>query len=282
MISRRAFLRLFGGAFAAGAGLLSYAFIEPRYRLVTTSYRFTPPGFPKRAKPLRIAAIADLHAVEPWMPLSRIEEIVRATNALEPDLIVLLGDYVSAIPRRLRSGIVPMQAWGAALAKLSAPLGTFAVLGNHDWYHEPEAVRATLIGNSIPVFENDATKLKTADGFEFWLAGLGDQVARRDDLVATMRAITDDAPALLLAHEPDIFPQVPERISLTLCGHTHGGQVRIPFLGPLIVPSRYGTRYAYGHIVEEGRHLVVSGGLGCTFLPVRVAMPPEIVLLELG
>lgn len=282
MISRRAFLRLFGGAFAASAGLLSYAFIEPRYRLVTTSYRFTPPGFPKRAKPLRIAAIADLHAVEPWMPLSRIEEIVRATNALEPDLIVLLGDYVSAIPRRLRSGIVPMQVWGGALAKLSAPLGTFAVLGNHDWYHEPEAVRAALAGNGIPVFENEAKKLKTADGFEFWLAGLGDQVARRDDLASTMRAITDDAPALLLAHEPDIFPQVPERISLTLCGHTHGGQIRVPFLGPLIVPSRYGARYAYGHIVEQGRHLVVSGGLGCTFLPVRFAMPPEIVLLQLG
>ncbi|MGE0603986.1 MAG: metallophosphoesterase [Xanthobacteraceae bacterium] len=282
MISRRAFLRLFGGAFAASAGLLSYGFIEPRYRLVTTSYRFTPPSFPKRTKPLRIAAIADLHAVEPWMPLSRIEEIVRATNALEPDLIVLLGDYVSAIPRRLRSGIVPMQVWGGALAKLSAPLGTFAVLGNHDWYHEPEAVRATLAGNGIPVFENEAKKLKTADGFEFWLAGLGDQVARRDDLASTMRAITDDAPALLLAHEPDIFPQVPERISLTLCGHTHGGQIRVPFLGPLIVPSRYGTRYAYGHIVEQGRHLVVSGGLGCTFLPVRFAMPPEIVLLQLG
>lgn len=282
MISRRAFLRLFGGVFAAGAGLLSYAFIEPRYRLVTTSYRFTPPGFPKLAKPLRIAAIADLHAVEPWMPLSRIEEIVRVTNGLRPDLIVLLGDYVSAIPRRLRSGIVPMQVWGGALAKLSAPLGTFAVLGNHDWYHEPEAVRATLAGNGIPVFENEARKLKTADGFEFWLAGLGDQVARRDDLGSAMRAIADDAPALLLAHEPDIFPQVPKRISLTLCGHTHGGQVRIPFLGPLIVPSRYGSRYAYGHIVEDSRHLVVSGGLGCTFLPVRVAMPPEIVLLELG
>jgi predicted MPP superfamily phosphohydrolase len=282
MISRRGFLRLFGGAFAAGIGALAYAYTESRYRLVTTTYRFTPPRWPKLDTPLRIAALADLHAVEPWMPLARIEEIVRATNGLKPDLVVHLGDYVHGIPRPFRSGAVPIAQWSAALAKIEAPLGAYAVLGNHDWSHNPDAIRDALTGNGIPVFENEARKLRTADGFSFWLAGLGDQVARRHDLGKTVRAITDDAPAILLAHEPDIFPQVSSRVSLTLCGHTHGGQVRIPFIGPLLVPSRYGSRYAYGHIVEENRHLLVSGGLGCTFLPLRFAMPPEIVLLELG
>jgi predicted MPP superfamily phosphohydrolase len=282
MISRRGFLRLFGGAFAAGAGALAYAFVESRYRLVTTVYRFTPPGFPKLDKPLRIAALADLHAVEPWMPIARIEEIVRATNALKPDLVVHLGDYVHGIPRPFRSGAVPIAEWSAALAKIEAPLGAYAVLGNHDWSHNPGAIRDALTSKCIPVLENEATKIETQSGFSFWLAGLGDQVARRHDLSKTMRALSDDAPAVLLAHEPDIFPQVPERVSLTLCGHTHGGQVRIPGFGPLLVPSRYGSRYAYGHIVEENRHLLVSGGLGCTFLPLRFAMPPEVVLLELG
>jgi predicted MPP superfamily phosphohydrolase len=282
MISRRGFLRLFGGALAAGIGALAYAYTESRYRLVTTTYRFTPPHWPKLDTPLRIAALADLHAVEPWMPLARIEEIVRATNGLKPDLVVHLGDYVHGIPRPFRSGAVPIAQWSAALAKIEAPLGAYAVLGNHDWSHNPDAIRDALTGNGIPVFENEARKLRTADGFSFWLAGLGDQVARRHDLGKTVRAITDDAPAILLAHEPDIFPQVSSRVSLTLCGHTHGGQVRIPFIGPLLVPSRYGSRYAYGHIVEENRHLLVSGGLGCTFLPLRFAMPPEIVLLELG
>jgi predicted MPP superfamily phosphohydrolase len=282
MISRRAFLRLFGGTLAAGLGLFSYAFVESRYRLATTAYRFTPPGFPKLDKPLRIVVLADIHAVEPWMPVARIEEIVRTTNALKPDLVVHLGDYVHGVPRPFRSGAVPISEWSAVLAKLDAPLGAYAVLGNHDWSHNPVGIREALTGNGIPVLENQATKIKTADGFEFWLAGLGDQVARQNDLAKTMSAVTDDAPVILLAHEPDIFPQVPARVSLTLCGHTHGGQVRIPGFGPLLVPSRYGPRYAYGHIVEENRHLVVSGGLGCTFLPIRFAMPPEIVVLELG
>jgi predicted MPP superfamily phosphohydrolase len=289
MISRRSFVRLLGGALLGGAGMLSYALFEPRYRLVTTTYRFTPPRWPGGTK-LRIAALADLHACDPWMPLPRIEEIVRATNALKPDLVVLLGDYVAAI-FRFKTRVVEIEDWTAALARLEAPLGKFAVLGNHDWWTDPEGVRQGLAKNGIPVLENGAQKLKAPNGPEFWLAGLGSQLARGnrrggyegvDDLPKTMRAITDEAPAILLAHEPDIFPEVPDRVSLTLCGHTHGGQVRIPFFGAPVVPSRFGQRYAYGHIVEQNRHLVVSSGLGCTQLPIRFGAPPEIVLVELG
>ncbi len=282
MFTRRAFLRLFGGSIAASIGLLSYTFAESQFRLKITTYRFTPPRWPKLDKPLRIAVLADIHAVEPWMPLSRIDEIVRETNALKPDLVLHLGDYVQGIPRPFRRGAVPISEWSAALAKLEAPLGAYAVLGNHDWSNNPVGIRRALSENGIPVLENEARKINTANGLEFWLAGLGDQIARRNDLGKTMRALTDDAPAILLAHEPDIFPQVPERVSLTLCGHTHGGQVRFPLLGAPVVPSRFGQRYAYGHIVEDNRHLVVSGGLGCTFLPVRFGVPPEIVMLELG
>jgi predicted MPP superfamily phosphohydrolase len=102
-----------------------------------------------------------------------------------------------------------------------------------------------------------------------------------DDLAGTLRRVTDAAPVILMAHEPDIFPQVPGRVALTLSGHTHGGQVRVFGYAP-IVPSKFGTRYVYGHVVEDARHLVVSGGLGCTGVPVRFGSPPEIVLLELG
>ena len=162
----------------------------------------------------------------------------------------------------------------------------------------------------IPVYENDAVRL-TKDGHAFWLAGLGDQLAfyrragRRyknfkgvDDLPATLAKVTDEAPVILMAHEPDIFPRVPDRVLLTLSGHTHGGQVRFLGYSP-VVPSRYGNRYAYGHIVENGghqnsadgvvsaamgpdRHLIVSGGLGCSIMPVRLGVPPEIVIVELG
>ena len=99
----------------------------------------------------------------------------------------------------------------------------------------------------------------------------------------TLAQITDDTtPAILLAHEPDIFPKVPERFGLTLSGHTHGGQVKLPLIGRPIVPSRFGQRYAYGHVIEDERHLIVSGGLGLSNLPIRFGVPPEIVLLELG
>jgi uncharacterized protein len=291
MISRRAFLRLFGGTVAAGLGLFSYAFaIEPRFRLNTTIYRFQPPRWPKLDKPLRIAALADIHACDPWMSRARIDDIVRVANALKPDLTVLLGDFVAGM-RHFRTGIVPMREWSGALAGLRAPLGVYAVLGNHDWWTDAEGVRRALVTNGIPVLENEAHKLKVPEGPEFWLAGLGDQLAYIrgrnrfegvHDLGKTMRAITDEAPVILLAHEPDIFPEVSSRVSLTMSGHTHGGQVRLPFIGSPVVPSRFGQRYAYGHIVEQNRHLVVSGGLGCSIMPVRFGVPPEIVVLELG
>ena len=147
----------------------------------------------------------------------------------------------------------------------------------------------------IPVYENDATRL-VKDGRRFWLAGLGDQLAfikrRRkrglrkfegvDDLDGTLAKVTDDAPVILLAHEPDIFPRVPDRACRSrLSGHTHGGQVRLLGYSPM-VPSRYGNRYAYGHVVEDDRHLIVSGGLGCSILPVRLGVPPEIVMVDVA
>ena len=126
-------------------------------------------------------------------------------------------------------------------------------------------------------------------GRAFWLLGLGDQIAllRRprlrgvDDLPGTLAKITDDAPAILLAHEPDIFPKVPARVALTLSGHTHGGQVRLFGYSP-VTASRFGNRYAYGHVREDGRDLVVSGGLGTSIFPVRFGVRPEIVLIALG
>jgi predicted MPP superfamily phosphohydrolase len=148
-------------------------------------------------------------------------------------------------------------------------------------------VQRELAAAGIPVLENEAVRL-TKDGQAFWLLGLGDQLAiwgrtKRgvDDLPGTLAQLTDAAPAILLAHEPDIFARVPDRVALTLSGHTHGGQVRLAGYSPM-VPSRFGNRYAYGHVVENGRHLIVSGGLGTSIMPVRFGVPPEIVLIQLG
>lgn len=290
MFSRRTFLRSLGAGAASSIGLSGYAFaVEPRFRLVVTPYRLTPPSWPKEGRSLRIAAIADVHACEPWMPLSRIERIVDTANALNPDMVVLLGDYIGG---PYPSGEVSARDWGGALGRLRAPLGIHAVLGNHDWWTDVHKVRAALHDNDIPVMENDALLVSRDDGPAFWLAGLGDQLAeplgrRRfrgvDDLPGTLAKVADDGnPVVLMAHEPDIFPEVPARVALTLSGHTHGGQVAVPYYGRPVVPSAYGARLAYGHIDEDDRHLIVSGGLGTSMLPVRFGVPPEVVLIEVG
>jgi hypothetical protein len=300
-ISRRRFLKTVGFSGAGIVGLTAYGFAgEPGYRLNVTRYRVSPPRW-TRGLDLTIGVIADVHAGGPLMPAERVRAIAERTNQLKPDVVVLLGDFAAS--HKLMTRHVPPAEWAAALGVLKAPLGVHAILGNHDWWDDRQAQRTgagPVIGRraledvGIPVYENDTVRL-AKDGHAFWLAGLGDQLAlirsrrkktwRRfqgvDDLPGTLAKVTDDAPVILLAHEPDIFPHVPERVALTLSGHTHGGQVRLFGYSPR-VPSRYGNRFAYGHICEDERNLIVSGGLGCSILPVRIGVPPEIVMVHVS
>jgi uncharacterized protein len=286
MINRRHLLKaglampfMFGG----------YALAEPQ-RLLVTRYQAAPRQWPADF-PLRIAVLADIHAINPWMTPQHIEEIVRATNLLQPDIVLLAGDYEASMPRFKIGSWVSMNDCGKALSGLKAPLGTYAVLGNHDVANnDGDNVRRGFTAHGIPVLENAARRI-VKNGRPFWLLGLGDQFggggrwdATRgyDDLPGTMAQIGDDAPAILLAHEPDIFVDVSDRVALTISGHTHGGQIVIPGYGALHVPSRFGSRFRYGHIVEGDRHIIVSGGLGTSGIPVRFGVPPEIVLITLG
>jgi predicted MPP superfamily phosphohydrolase len=288
MLTRRTFLGAGAALMVAGSSTAAYAgYIEPAMRLLVTRYRLTPPGWPAGLK-LRIAVIADLHAGGPNITLERVAGIVATANGLEPDLIVNLGDHIATGP--LVTSVVPPSEWAAALAELSAPLGVYTVLGNHDWWHEPRVIRRAIERAHLPILENDAVAL-SHQGRRIWLLGLGDQLAHRlgggrfrgvDDLPGTLAEAPGADPAVLLAHEPDIFVEVPERVSLTLCGHTHGGQIWFPGMPATFIPSAYGARFRYGHIVERGRHLIVSGGLGTSGIPVRFGVPPEVVLVELG
>ncbi len=297
MIDRRRVLQALAGLFLAGFGTGAYAVgWEPAY-LQITRYRITPQGWPGGRR-LRLAVISDLHVGGLHMTLPRVAQIVAAANALQPDLALLLGDFVASRPRRAGDPLPP--EWARELAKLQAPDGVYAILGNHDWWQDeatqiarrgPTQAGLALEAAGINVLENRALRLDTRAG-PLWLAGLGDQIAFLKrvrglprgvaDLAATLAQIEDDgAPAIMMAHEPDAFAHMPSRIGLTLSGHTHGGQVRLFGWSPL-VPSRYGNRYAYGHVQENGRDLVVSGGLGTSKLPVRLGIPPEIVCIDLG
>jgi hypothetical protein len=273
------------GASLAATGAYAAA-IEP-FGLVVTRYALTPPAWPVGRK-LAITVIADLHAGGPDMPLDHIRQVIDAANALHSDLIVLLGDFTAWYKFKFEP--VADDLWAAELARLTAPLGIWAILGNHDWWHHLAGVRYGLAQARIPVLENDAVLLG-ANGSRFWLAGIGDQIAFRlghgkfrgvDDLPGTLARINTDDPVLLLVHEPDIFPRVPARVAMTLAGHTHGGQIRLPLIWPSFVPSKFGARFAYGHIVEDDRHLIVSGGLGTSVVPARLGVPPEILHIELG
>lgn len=295
MLSRRKFLQGLLGVTLAGLVTSSYGvFVEAAYRLRVQRWQIRPARW--TAGPLTIAVVSDLHMCDPWVPLKRLQQVVRQTNALRPDLIVMLGDIPAG--HRFVSREVPVAKVAAALAELKAPLGLYAILGNHDWWHDtaaqargagPNLVGEALRAAGIPVLENDVVKVGQGAG-AFWLAGLADQLAfveghglfrGLDDLPGTLAKLTDDAPAILLAHEPDIFPKVPDRVALTLSGHTHGGQVRLFGWSP-VVPSAYGNRYAYGWVREGNRDLVVSGGIGCSIVPFRLGMVPEITLIELS
>ena len=290
-MTRRRFLKASAGVFglsaAAFGATAAYAgAIEP-LGLVVTRYAPTPRGWPAGRK-LTITVIADLHAGGPDMTLDHVRRVVDTANLLRSDLIVLLGDFKAWY--RFKTEPVADPDWAAELARLQAPLGTWAILGNHDWWHDLAGVRGALADVRIPVLENDAVLIGPA-GRQFWLAGIGDQLAHIlghgefrgvDDLPGTLARIQTDDPVVLLVHEPDIFPKVPARVALTLAGHTHGGQIRVPFIWPHLVPSQYGARFAYGHVIEDDRHLIVSGGLGTSIIPARLGVPPEIVHVTLG
>ncbi len=296
-VTRRVLLK--GAAALAGVAcpLGSYALaIEPGMMLDVTKYAFTPPGWPVNL-PLKIAVIADIHACEPYMSAARVKRICDVANALRPDVTVILGDFNAG--HNFVTGPVLPEQWGEAISGLKAPLGVYAILGNHDWWHGalpsiktlnvPEIAKA-LKDAGVVLMENDAVRLDHA-GQSFWLVGLADQLAYfikrghyrgADNLDLALSLVKDDAPVVLLAHEPYVFNRVTERVSLTLCGHTHGGQVDLPFIGSPVARRRFGANHVYGHTIENGRHMIISAGLGTSSLPIRFGRPPEVVLVTLG
>jgi uncharacterized protein len=260
-------------ALAAGAALAWAGWIEPR-RLVTVRRTLELPRWPAALDGVRLGVVSDIHAGAPHVGPKAIARAVERLNAESPDVMLVLGDCIDS--HFLWGGRVTPEQLARELAALRAPLGTFAVLGNHDWKQAGHEMWRALEDAGIEVLENRA-----AAAGSFHVAGLADLRLRRPDLPSALAGVPPDGPVILLSHDPDVFPFVPERVTLTLSGHLHGGQVAIPHVRRPAIPSRYGERYARGHIVEHGRHLYVSSGLGTAGLPLRFLAPPEVVVLEL-
>jgi predicted MPP superfamily phosphohydrolase len=265
--------RLAAAALGTATGALAYraAWHEPR-RLVCPEVPLALPGWPPEHDGLRVALVADLHAGAAHNTPERVAATVDAVLALDADLHLLLGDYLDSTP--LGNGRARVRDLADELGRLP---DAYAVLGNHDWRAAGPAMGWALRQAGVRVLENEAVEVR--DGL--WVAGVACVRHRFPDLVATLHEPPLGAAVLLLVHDPDFFPNVPDRVSLTVCGHLHGGQVNVPLLRRAVLPTRHGERYLAGHVVERGRHLYVSAGLGTAGLPLRLRRPPEVPVLRL-
>ncbi len=268
---------------AAGWGLGVWAFmVEPN---TLTVRHVTVASAEWRGPPLRIGIISDTHVAAPHMDVARVRRVVARMNAERPDVVVLLGDYAGGHePAAVRATPETSDILQGveAFSGLRSPLGTWAVLGNHDSWFDDAAIADALDRAGANLLENEARRVSRPGG-AFWIGGLADMHSKREPplVSATLRDVTDDAPVVLLTHWPDPFADVPDRVALTLAGHTHCGQVVLPVVGRLVHASAASERWPCGLYDEGGRKLFVTGGVGVSILPVRFHAPPEIVVLTL-
>jgi predicted MPP superfamily phosphohydrolase len=290
-LSRRQFLMLAGGlalnGAAAGLSIELYASRVEPFWIQVRHIAMHLPGLPQEFENFTIAQFSDLHAGA----YTRIEDVrhcVAMTNALGADAIVLTGDFVT------RDSDVSI-AWAPELALLKAKYGVFAVLGNHDTWSDPERIAAELAGAGAQVLRNESTALEIGQS-RLWLVGVEDigyKGMRLDDFKkANKRTVTElgvilaglppSDPHILLVHNPDFTELLPEgRVDLALCGHTHGGQVHLPFFGSPIVPSFYGQKYTNGLVRGPKTLVYINRGIGVIYPPLRFNCRPEITLFRL-
>jgi len=252
-------------------------FIEPN-RLVVHEETIEIDNWPRELDGLKVAVISDIHAGGSFINEKKLHQIVERTNELHPELILILGDYMSS--NGWTSRRVEPEVFGAVLKNFSAPFGTYSVLGNHDNWYSGARVRAGLEQNGIKVLDNEVMEIQVR-GVQLWLVGLADLWTRPQRIEQTVAKVPEGQTMIALTHNPDIFPDVPQRVPLLLAGHTHGGQVRFPFIGSVVQSSRFGELYERGHVFQNNHHLFVTTGIGTSIQPVRFGVPPEIVLLTL-
>lgn len=233
---------------------------------VVVAYDVAVPGW--TGAPLRLVQLSDVHMGPPDMPATRVAAIVAQVDALHPDLVALTGDYhggklIDGAAGNLDDAVRPFR-------RLRSRYGTFAVRGNHD---EPYWSPRVLPRYAMTYLQNSH-----ADAGPVIVAGVDDLSTGHPDIAAALRGATGK-PVIMLMHEPDGFAGVPPAVALTLAGHTHGGQVRLPLIGTPLTNTRLG--YVRGRYVVGGRTLIVSSGLGTTALPIRLGVPPEIVVVTL-
>lgn len=222
----------------------------------------------------KVVFVGDLH-VKPYQK-EHLKHVVAKINEQHPDLILCIGDFVSGHKPRHS---LPIEEIAKELSVLKPKYGFYAVLGNHDWWQGGEKIEKVLEQNGIIVLGNE-NKVVDIHGEKLSIAGVEDLSTRGVDLQKAVKNIHH--PSILLSHSPDVFPLLKgeNAVDLALAGHTHGGQVRLPFVGPVIVPSYYGKKYAGGLVEESGQKMFVTKGIGTSVIPIRFNCVPEIVVIN--
>lgn len=277
-LTRRHFLV---GSGATAAGLALYSGEIARHEIDIVRRTIYIQSLPTAFRGYTIAQLSDIHLVEYTEPLF-LERVVRHTNALNPDLVLLTGDFVTRGALTFLDSSTSAHRCAEILTALTAPL-RYAVLGNHDVTFGAPLVIEALTAHGTPVLVNQNLPIDLK-GDRLWLAGLADAATSTPDLNLAIPA-NPKAPVILMAHEPDYADTVIRHprgplVDLMLSGHSHGGQVRLPFLDALVVPPM-GEKYVEGHFRLNRMQLYVNRGIGTVGIPVRLNCPPEITLFTL-
>ena len=269
-MNRRNFLRLM--AYSAPVAALGYGLAEAgNVRIERVDARL--PNLPQSFDGLKVAFLTDIHH-GPYVTLDQVAAFVRTALALQPDVILLGGDY----SLKSDSYIAPCLE---VLASLKAPLGVFGVLGNHDYWHGVDATKAGMAKAGIEELTNRGVWLNRGSE-RIRLAGMDDLWCGRADVNEALADTKPTDACVLLSHNPDVAETMADRrVGLMLSGHTHGGQLSFRGLTNPFVPSRYGQKYARGLVEAPATQVYVSRGLGVTGLPLRYNCPPEISLVTL-
>jgi predicted MPP superfamily phosphohydrolase len=236
--------------------------------------------WPARLEGFTVALLSDFH-YDPYFSVHPLRSAIGMVNGLRPDLIVLTGDFVS-VPwfGDPAAGASAAEPCAQLLRQMQAPHGPWAVMGNHDAFTDPDRVTSSLRAAGIRVLSNQSAPIER-DGARFWLGGVDDVLGRTANLDATLHNVPADEASILLAHEPDYADHVARYpVDLQLSGHSHGGQVRVPFFRPLYLPD-LARKYIWGLYKIGGLTLYTNPGLGTVGVPVRMNCPPEITLLTL-
>ena len=232
-----------------------------------------------QGKPLKIAVLADIHIGAPFIDPAKLETIVGLINVQQPDIILLAGDYVDDHrPYEYRSAEQNDTInWGLAIiGELDAPMGVYGVLGNHDYQYGAARITQTLTQHGVVLLDNQSAVVENS----FCLFGIDDEFYGSPSLEGY-----DNCPAnfpiIGLMHNPDSFFRVQNPVALMLAGHTHGGQINLPFIGRKVTSTKAGKPYAYGLKYKDKTPVFISAGIGTSILPARFRAPPEIIIIEL-